>query len=318
MMFHQPRFAWALLGVLFLLVILRGLRLDADPAQPPLRIAAFRDISAFLLETINKDYAVGLQITYVKNADEAHTRLTTQQADIVFMSYDDTLSMAIQEQYREIAAFMPIHGGLLDLCGTLDLAANKNRVGIDTDTGYARALRRYLHDRLPNPDDYRQLVWIMAGATDLRYERLRAQELDLTLLNPPFSYRPDVTRIAALSGNAVVPRYQGVVANLNTSWLGSPSHRAALAAFITIYRRVLRDLRAHPDDTMAKLVDFYGLSPPIAAAVYARLWAPDGLNATGVFDEGALAQTERIFAADTGLTVPRARTWILADPERSR
>ncbi len=315
-MFNRSLVVWELLGVLLLSVLLRGQRCAADPATPPLQIAAFRDISAFLLETVRKDYAVALQITYVKNADEAHTRLRRQQADIVFMSYDDTLSMALQEQYGEIAAFMPIHGGLLDLCGTLDLAANKNRVGIDTDTGYARALRRYLRDRLSNADAYRQLVWIMAGATDLRYEKLRAQELDATLLNPPFSYRPGVTRIAALSGNAVVPRYQGVVANLNRSWLGSRSHRASLAAFITIYQRALRDLRAHPDDTIAKLVEFYGLSPPIAAAVFARLWASDGLNATGMFDDGALAETERIFAEDTGLTVPRVRTWVLTDPER--
>jgi hypothetical protein len=317
-MFDRSFVVWVLFGMVFLWVVLRGPRLAADPAPPPLRIAAFRDISAFLLETVRKEYAVDLQITYVKNADEAHTRLRRQQADIVFMSYDDTLSLALQEQYGEIVAFMPIHGGLLDLCGTLDVAANKHRVGIDTDTGYARALRRYLRARLPNADAYRQLVWIRAGATDLRYEQLRAQELDATLLNPPFSYRPGVTRMAALSGNAIIPRYQGVVANLNQSWLGSRRHRASLAAFITLYRRALRDLREHPDDTIAKLVAFYGLSPEIAAAVFARLWAADGLNSTGVFDDGALAETERIFAEDTGLMVPRVRTWIVADPERSR
>ncbi|MFZ4699438.1 MAG: ABC transporter substrate-binding protein [Candidatus Methylumidiphilus sp.] len=287
---------------------------SADGSPPVLRISAFKDISAFLLASLRQDEGFRLRVEYVQNADEAHDDLKRHKADIVFMSYDDTLSMAVQDGYRDIAAFMPVHGGLLDLCGALDLAAGKNRVGIDTDTGYARALRLCLRKRYPEPEDYRQLQWRKVGATNIRFEQLRDGQIDATLLNPPFSYQTGITRIAALTRNEVIPSYQGVVANLNRSWWARPAHRKAALAFVRAYRQALADMQSQPGQTIAKLATFYGLSQPVASAVYARLWEADGLNTSLGFDGRALAETERVFAEDTGLTVPKARAWVLCDP----
>jgi hypothetical protein len=51
------------------------------------------------------------------------------------MSYDDTLSMALQENYRDIVAAWPMHGSMMNLCGNIDVAKGLKYVGIDTDTG---------------------------------------------------------------------------------------------------------------------------------------------------------------------------------------
>ena len=206
--------AYSLAGLLALGAAPAGAGVGAvEINAAPLRISAFRDICAFILETIGNRGGPGLDITYVKNADAAHADLMQRRADIVFMSYDDTLSVALQDRYPDIAAFLPVHGGILDLCGRLD-RTGPTRVGIDTDSGYARALRRFLRERLGEPR-YAQLTWVKAGATDLRAERLQAGDIDATLLNPPFSLRPGVSRIATLAGDDTTSRYQGVVANLN-------------------------------------------------------------------------------------------------------
>ncbi len=288
----------------------------AEAAMPELRISAFRDISAFVLEGLSADPAFALKVHYVANADEAHADLKERRADLVFMSYDDTISIYVQDGYTDIAAVMPVHGGILDLCGRLDTTTARIRVGIDTDSGYARALRLHLHRQFPAPADYGRIDWIRAGATNLRYDQLVAGTLDATLLNPPFSYRPGVARIAPLSGGSDLPAYQGVVVNLNRSWLTESTNRAILTRFLAAWRERIDTLRTQPDATSRALADFYHLAPADARAVYERLWAPDGLAPTADFDPAALAATEAVFAADTGLPVPKARTWVLmATPE---
>ena len=284
---------------------------NAVASPPPLHISAFKDITAFLLDRVSQDYGLKLEINYVKNADEAHEDLRQQRADIVFMSYDDTLSMAVQEGYSDIAAFLPVHGGLLDLCGTLDLAAGKNRLGIDTETGYARALRLFLRDRYPDQRDYGQLQWLKKGATNIRYERLLDGTLDATLLNPPYSYQQGVQRIAPLSHSRAIPHYLGVVGNLKRSWLVNPANRQAVAEFVKAYSLTVANLRKHRKAAVLRLAAFYHLPEPTAAAVYARLWEADGLATSLEFDIQALAETELIFSQDTGLQVPKERAWIL-------
>lgn len=76
-----------------------------------------------------------MQLKWVKNADEAHADLRSWQADLACMSYDDTLSMALQEDYNDIVAAWPMHGSMMNLCGTVDVAKGFKYVGIDTDTG---------------------------------------------------------------------------------------------------------------------------------------------------------------------------------------
>jgi hypothetical protein len=284
----------------------------SNPSPIPLRISAFKDISAFILETIQTDNSLNLEIKYVKDAHEAHEDLKKRFADIVFMSYDDTLSMALQENYDDIAAFMPIHGGILDLCGNIDLATHKNRVGINTNSEYARALRVYLHHYFSNSQDYDQLNWPQVGATNLRYQKLIMGEIDATLLNPPFSYQLDVNRVASLTHNSIIPEYQGVVANLNKSWLDNPDHQELISQFIKIYQKTLTKIQSQAEITINKLVDFYRVSPVIATEIYHRLWEIDGLNTTLSFNEIALQQTELIFSKDTQIKIPQHRHWILS------
>jgi predicted ribosomally synthesized peptide with SipW-like signal peptide len=281
---------------------------DSTERVESLKISAFRDISAFILDLLESQTGFPFEVKYVKNADEAHNDLKQGLADIVFMSYDDTLSIALQDGYSDVAAVMPIHGGILDLCGALEAAAP--RVGIDTDTGYARALRKFLLTEL-GPVRYSEIAWIKAGATDLRYQQLLDGQLDATLLNPPFSYRSGINRITALTGNDVIPTYQGVVANINRSWLQTPGKTRLLASFIAVYRDTIAFMQSQPDGTIARLVSFYQVSEAEATAIYGRLWAADGLSRTTAFDPAALAGTERIFAFDSGITVPGIRTWIM-------
>lgn len=276
-----------------------------------LKISAFKDISAFVLETMRTRTAFNFEIKYVHNADEAHNDLKQHTADIVFMSYDDTLSMTLEDRYTDVAAFMPIHGGMLDLCGTIDLATNKNRIGIDTNSGYARALRIYLQHRFPKKQDYQKIRWVMAGATNIRYQKLLDNEIDATLLNPPFSYLPDIKRIdflSAIMGN----NYQGVVANLNKSWVENPGNQESLNNFIVYYQQTINWMQRNPQDTIKKLIDFYPDSIDTASCIYNRLWQSDGLNNSLKFDDLALSGTEKIFTDDTHITVPPLRSWIIS------
>ena len=304
-MFKEARVPVMLLSLLVVIVL--GLS-DSKGYAESLKISAFRDISAFILDLMENQTGFPFVVKYVKNADEAHQDLKQGLADIVFMSYDDTLSIALQDGYSDIAAFMPIHGGILDLCGSLEPSAP--RVGIDTDTGYARALRKFLMTRL-GPARYSQLAWIKAGATDLRYQQLLDGKIDATLLNPPFSYRSGINRISALTRNDVIPTYQGVVANLNRSWLQTMDKTKLLSSFIAAYGHTIAFMQKQPQATIARLMSFYQLSEAEATAIYARLWAPDGLSRTTAFDPAALAGTEQVFAGDTGIKVPGNRTWVL-------
>ena len=171
---------------------------------------------------------------------------------------------------------MPIHGGILDLCGAIDLAANHNRVGIDTNSGYARALRVYLQHQFPKAQDYQQLVWVMAGATNLRYEKLRDGEIDATLLNPPYSYMPSISQIGSLT--AVIGDYQGLVANLNKSRLAKPAHKHLLEQFIENYHKTVNSMKHNPKATIKKLAGFYQLTNETATSVFHRLLQKDGLD----------------------------------------
>ncbi|WP_295384334.1 hypothetical protein [uncultured Thiodictyon sp.] len=275
-----------------------------------MRICAFRDITAFILDTASRAGLMDVAVNYVKDADEAHAALTAHQADIVFMSYDDTLSMALQDHDSDIAAVMPVHGGILDLCGELEPVRGKTVVGIDTDSGYARALRHYLHGRYPAPQEYARLHWVRAGATNLRYEKLIAGQLDATLLNPPYSLKAGVVRLGDLRGS--IGAYQGVVANVNQSSVTDARQRAAVIAFICAFSQTVDDMKAQPEPTIERLAQYYGLPSEEARAVYWRLWEPDGLAVGRQLDQEQLACTERLFSADTGIAVPAARTWVLA------
>ncbi len=50
---------------------------------------------------------------------------------------------SIHENDPEVRAVLPLHSGMLTVCGHLDLCAGQRKIRIDTDTGYARVLRYY-------------------------------------------------------------------------------------------------------------------------------------------------------------------------------
>lgn len=272
----------------------------------PLKIAAFKDITAFILETGKSAKRFNIDVHYVKDADEAHNDLTSQKADLVFMSYDDTLSMALLDKNSDIEAVMPVHGGILDLCGSIDLTQGKCKIGIDTNSGYARALRFYFKNKY-NPEDYAKLQYLMIGATNLRFDKLKEGVVDATLLNPPFSYR--------LSGSPKVRMYnevgayQGIVVNVIKSWFKNKVNSDRLKDFSTSYFGYINYLKLNKDKTIALLIDYYkDINTSEAENIYTRLWEADGLNQSSQFDEAQLAGTERLFNWDIKAESPR--TWV--------
>ncbi|MBE9241821.1 hypothetical protein [Synechocystis salina] len=272
-----------------------------------LKISAFKDISAFLLTTLQSQTSINLDIKYVKNADEAHQDLKQNLAHIILMSYDDTLSIALEEQYSDILAILPIHGGMLDLCGEIDLQTNKNRIGIDTDSGYARALRLFLRHRY-SPEDYGKLLFIKAGATNIRYEALRDNSLDVTLLNPPFSYQLNIHRDPEFQ--TFLGDYQGVVANTNKTFWHDYEYHQLLQSFTTDYYAMIKRIQNNYQESIESLANYYGISKPIATNIYNCLWQNNGLSTTYEFLDSHLRGTEAIFAQDTGIFIPSERHWL--------
>ncbi|MDG2991604.1 hypothetical protein L3556_11775 [Candidatus Synechococcus calcipolaris G9] len=277
-----------------------------------LKISAFKDISAFVLTQLAQESNIALEvkldIKYVKNADEAHQDLIQRKSDIVLMSYDDTLSIALKHHFSEILALLPIHGGILDLCGHINIAGNQKNIGIDTDSGYARALRFYLKIKY-SPKDYERLTWVKAGATNLRYEQLKAGSIDATLLNPPFSYLCSGDRDPGFQD--FLGDYQGVVLNIHKTMLQDGKRKGLLSQFIEDYKKIIQKMESDSEETIKLLAQYYDIGPEDAVKIYTRLWQPNGLNTTFRFQDSALTATEKIFSQDTHISVPRDRHWIL-------
>jgi hypothetical protein len=283
---------------------------DSDkitPSNLPLQISAFKDISAFIFHEAQQRYNLNANIHYVQNDNEAHNDLMNKTAEIVFMSYDDTLSIALQDKCSDIAAVIPVHFGILDLCGSINLPT-QNIIGIDTDSGYARALRYYLTQTYTT-SEYAEFIFTKAGATNLRYTALSNGALNATLLSPPFSYEP---------GTAVMERmyntiglYQGIVANINKSWLTNLDNQSRLNNFVEIFTQTIQFIANYPNETVSDLQNFYNLSLATATNVYNRLLQPDGLSMKPTFNLAALTKAEFLFNWSTGIAIPTNRTWIV-------
>ncbi|KAI7844525.1 hypothetical protein COHA_001883 [Chlorella ohadii] len=248
-------------------------------------------------------------ITWVKNADEAHQYLETGARDVVFMSYDDTLSVALEDGFNGTAIVWPVHGGMLSLCGTVDPSANKSVVGIDTNTGYARALRYHLSTSL-SPEEYEALDWVKAGATELRFQALMNGSLDATLLNPPFSVLAEAQGLACAPMAEMLGPFQGTVAHVTRDYLADPANVACLQALADASAAVVAGLRSDPTAAVDALTSFYNTTSDTASAIYDALWQPNGLASGLCFNTSQLAGTEAIFAWDTKLEVPAKRPWV--------
>lgn len=168
---------------------------------------------------------------FVRDADEAHRRALDGVNPIVGMSLDDLLTCATSDHPRahDLVAIAGVHRGFLQLVVQPDVARvaglRHRRVAVDTDTGYASALFEILaRHGLEREGDF-DVVY--AGATNLRYEKLRRGEFEGTLLGAPFTvqarrrgYRPLVSVPEALGG------YQAVVLVAARAWLDAHSEQA--------------------------------------------------------------------------------------------
>lgn len=294
-----------------------GLLLPAPThAQPfDLSVAAFRDITAFILQGGASPLIASP--TYVADADQAHSFLKNATADVVFMSYDDTLSIYFDEAYTNVRAVLPVHGGILNFTGELNLETGKNVVGIDTESGYARALIYYLHEQYG--DDFSEIELAQVGATNLRYQLLVDGNIDATLLNPPFSLMPDVPNIVRMLD--VIGPYQGIVANVRADWLADLDNAITLQDFADAFYNRVNALKNNREQTIGELMDFYGGSLPIteevAGLIYDRLWEPDGLALGEAFDPTQLTGTEFYYTYSTGTLISGDREWVAAVPEPS-
>lgn len=281
----------------------------ASESAPGLKISAFKDITAFVLEQMSDNPDMPVTVKYVKDATEAHGDLKHQKADLVFTSYDDTLSIALQENHPGIVAVMPVHGGILDLCGRINPEAGNTKIGIDTDSGYARALRQYLRSAY-STEDFAKLQFTYAGATNLRYELLVKGEIDATLLNPPYSFVTGIARIHRLEDT--FGAYQGVVANTNRAWLKDDKNSTKLKQFSRLYYKTVNRIKNDRAGSITRMQAFYDIPAEQASLAFDRLWQSDGLSLDSAFDKKALQSTQQIFMIDTGIQIDRNETFTFA------
>eukprot|EP00884_Botryococcus_braunii_P008420 jgi/Botrbrau1/1757/Bobra.0217s0013.1 len=281
-----------------------------DSGPPTLHISSFKDIEEFFLGLV-KDNLTGIldvQVKYVKNANEAHGDLKSGAADLVYMSYDDTLSMALLEDFDDVLAAWPVHYSMMNLCGTIDVAKGLTHVGIDTDTGYARMLRNILKKNLSS-DDYSKINWVYAGGTNLRYEQLVAGTLNATLLNQPFISQLPASTPCQPFWKETGP-IQGTVGNIRASSVQDGTTWTKLRTFLQAFKRIVLEFRDSPSDGATVLGKFYNVDPAVAEAIYAGLWGVDGLSTTFCFEDERLKNVENIFSTDTGVSVPAGRWWV--------
>ncbi|TCT01080.1 ABC transporter substrate-binding protein [Aquabacter spiritensis] len=263
------------------------------PDTPPADIALFRDATetlfaiADLRRADNPAAPAVPRRTFVRDADEAHRLALEGPAPLVGMSLDDLLDCARSQHPAagELVAVAGVHRGFLDLMAAGGIARiadlKGRRIAVDTDTGYASALFEMLRrEGLTRGRDY-EVVY--AGATNLRYEKLRAGAFDATLLGAPF------TRLAKRAGfvslGSVIGAlggYQAIVLVARRSWL--TANGAAAQATVACLLRTLAFAR---DPAQAPTVAAYvgrslGLDASAASAVTDDLFGlrseflPDG------------------------------------------
>ncbi|KAF8059686.1 hypothetical protein HT031_005094 [Scenedesmus sp. PABB004] len=204
-------------------------------------------------------------------------------------------------------------------------------------------LRQQLKKTL-NAADYAAINWVYAGATNLRYEQLREGTLvcgrragraapraawaphlsrlpaaprraalrhakDATLLNVPFtSLLP--AGISCRPFYLVTGIIQGSVGVVQRSALRDEARARKLTTFLGAFKKEVLGMLLDPANTKRGLAGFYNTTPEVAASIYTSLWQPDGLLTAFCFNATRLSNTESIFAADTGIPIPKQRWWV--------
>lgn len=151
----------------------------------------------------------------------------------------------------------------------------------------------------------------MKGATNLRYEKLKEGDIDTTLLNPPYSYL--LSGFPKVRMHKEIGAYQGIVVNVNKSWLRDKVNSHRLKNFSHSYYDFIKYLKLNKDKAIALLIDYYNkdninITASEAEAIFDRPWKEDGLNLTSQFEKTQLDGTETLFNWDTKAALPR--TWI--------
>lgn len=97
---------------------------------------------------------------------------------------------------------------------------------------------------------------------------------------------------------------------MRKAWLADARNAEKLEAYASAFKAALARMRGDPRGTTAALARFYNISTNASALVYEALWQPNGLQPSGCYEAAALANTEAIFAVDTGIRVPVQRSWV--------
>jgi hypothetical protein len=199
-------------------------------AERPLSIALFRDATETVFALADKRPAADATAPrppsrhFVANADVAHAHCLDGTSPVVGMSLDDAIACAMSDHVnaKKVVCLAAVHRGFLKLVARSGINTvadlRGKRVAVDTDTGYAAALYEILARN--GLDRRRDLTIVYAGATDLRYEKLRAGEFDATLLGTPFTvlaHRQGFRSLARVID--VLGGYQAVVLATLRPWL---------------------------------------------------------------------------------------------------
>jgi ABC-type nitrate/sulfonate/bicarbonate transport system substrate-binding protein len=272
----------------------------APLGRQTIEIALFNDATEIVWRLADHLAAVGVgspppRRRFVRDADEAHRLSLDGTVPVVGMSLDDVVDCALSDHPNsgEITAFFGVHRGFLSVMAQPDitaLAALRGRsIAVDTYSGYASALFQMLADV---GIDYRHDLTVdLAGATNLRFEKLLRGEFGATLLGTPFDllaaaqgFQALATVLDALGG------YQAVVFAAHRSWLDrhDATARALTSTFGTTlaWARTAGNRQALRPLLRAGLPE--GTPDPILERIADRLFGP----ASEFCPDGAIARRD--------------------------
>ena len=217
-----------------------------------LEVALFIDATETLFRIADQLHSQGYGIPApplrhgVANADEIRDRILSGRNPMAAMSLDDAIGIRYGADPRghDLTVIAGVHRGFLELMAAPGVhhvdELRGRRIGIDTETGYARALMELLRRAsLTRGTDFSV---VQAGATNRRFERLIAGDIDAALLGSPFS---DLAKERGFGSLGSVPQllggYQGVVLVARAPWLheNRDQARAVVNCLLSAARWVL-------------------------------------------------------------------------------
>jgi hypothetical protein len=241
---------------------------------------------------------------FVHDADEAHRLCLEGTAPVLGMSLDDVLDCVLSDHPNaaDVAAFAGVHRGFLSLMAdpAIDSVAELRgkKVAVDTYSGYASALFDIL--KSAGLDHRHDVMVTLAGATNLRFEKLIEGRFSATLLGSPFDILAEAQGFKRLVRVLdLLKAYQGVVFAARRSWLDRHAEeaRALLACFhLALGWAMDRDNRPAVRALLGKALSI-GVEDGCLDAIVDRLFgAGTEFQPNGVIAGGAMDQVLRLFA----------------------